>query len=122
MIAFPNTALTQRVLKSYWVFAPLTALYCVLIVPVLFTSIGDFANPSLSVIQDLLGSENGTVVAWLHILVWDLFVGRWIYLHAQKSQINAWFVAVPLFFTLMSGPLGLTLYGLVYILTRKQSK
>jgi hypothetical protein len=75
------------------------------------------AAPTLANVAGLLGSEEGATIGWIHFLAFDLFVGRWAYLDAQERQISPWLMAPVLFFILMLGPLGFTLYILVRTLS-----
>ena len=52
----------------------------------------------------------GVVVAWVHFLVFDLFVGAWEGRDARRRSIAHWKVAPCQFLTFMAGPLGLLCY------------
>ena len=68
---------------------------------------------TLAGVQALLASDGGATIGWVHYLAFDLFVGIWIARNADRYGFNR-IVQVPiLFFTLMLGPLGLTLYLLL---------
>lgn len=65
---------------------------------------------TLAGVQALFDSQGGATIGWIHYLAFDLFVGIWVARNADKRRINR-IVQVPiLFFILMAGPLGLTLY------------
>jgi hypothetical protein len=68
------------------------------------------STPTLTGVAALLGSPAGAIIAWVHFLAFDLFVGRWIYLDSQERHISAWLMAPVLFLTLMVGPAGFLLY------------
>lgn len=111
MMVFPRSQLTQRCMRSLLALMPLMLVYAFIILPNVFSIFVQVAKPQLSSIVTLLGSPVGAVVAWTHLLVWDLFVGRWIY-HDSMEQHNVSRIAVSvcLFFTLMFGPIGLLCY------------
>jgi hypothetical protein len=65
---------------------------------------------TLAGVQALFDSPGGATIGWIHYLAFDLFVGIWAARNADSRGINR-IVQVPiLFFILMAGPLGLTLY------------
>jgi hypothetical protein len=66
--------------------------------------------------QTLTQSPLAFVAAWTHYLVFDLFVGFWIYKEGQRWPIPTWQVSLCLLFTLLTGPVGLGLF-----LVRRQS-
>ena len=91
----------------------LSLAYALIIVPLMTGVIegggsGDFS--SLSGVQALLSSDGGATIGWIHYLAFDLFVGLWVARNADRYGFNR-IIQIPfLFFTLMLGPLGLTLY------------
>ena len=113
MILAPGWRGTRRMLAGPWgVVAPALA-YLVMVVPRLPEILPALARPELPAVAALLGTPAGAAIAWAHFLAFDLFVGRWIYLHARDRQISGWVTAPILLLTLMLGPLGLLAYGVV---------
>lgn len=118
MILVPKWSKTEPIMRTLWIFLPLMLLYCAFIIPAFFNgALADFANPQFGIIQDLLGSPQGTLLAWVHILTFDLFVGRWIFLNSKETAVGRLGTGIALFFTLMSGPFGL----LIYLVIRKKA-
>jgi hypothetical protein len=113
MIIAPRWGWTRRIIGSPAIVLPAALLYVVLIVPAFGEAIPLLLSPSLEGVAGLLGSEAGAMVGWIHFLAFDLFVGRWAYLDAQKRNISHWLLAPALFFIFMLGPLGFTLYLIV---------
>jgi hypothetical protein len=113
MILAPRWRWTKRIIGSPYIILPAALLYVVLIIPAMGEALRLLAAPTLENIAGLLGSEAGATIGWIHFLAFDLFVGRWAYLDAQKRQISHWLMAPTLFFILMLGPLGFALYLLV---------
>jgi len=60
--------------------------------------------------QSLSQSPLFFVGAWIHYLVFDLFVGFWIYKEGLRLNIPTWQTGICLLFTLMTSPLGLGLF------------
>jgi len=95
----------------------LSLAYGLIIVP-LMTGMIDGGNSdgsfgSLAGVQALLSSDGGATIGWIHYLAFDLFVGIWVARNADDYGFNR-IIQIPfLFFTLMFGPLGLTLYLLL---------
>ena len=65
---------------------------------------------SLQGISTNLGTKEGALGAWSHMLALDLFTGAWIYRQCRRLNAPAWVRIPALFFTLMTGPLGLLLF------------
>lgn len=93
----------------------LALTYAILVIPMLTGMIeGGTGEPpdfsSLAGVQQLMASDGGTVIGWFHYLAFDLFVGIWVARNADRYGFSR-LVQIPiLFFVLMLGPLGLTLY------------
>ncbi len=113
MIFVPHWHWTRRIMQSLLVVVPAAALYLVLVLPQFGTVFLEVLNPTLPAIANLLGTERGATIGWVHFLVFDLFVGRWAYLDSRERAISAWLMAPILFFALMLGPVGLLLYLIV---------
>lgn len=110
MIILPRWRWTQRIMNSPLSIVAPAVLYALLVLPSIASVLPAVLNPSLAGIRELLGSEAGATIAWVHFLAFDVFVGRWAYLNSRERQISALLMAPILFFTLMLGPIGLLLY------------
>ena len=110
MILLPRWRWTERIMRSPLVSAAPAAFYVALVLPRLGTIWPAVARPALDGVAALLGSPEGTTIAWVHFLAFDLFVGRWIYLDSRERRLSALLMAPILFFTLMLGPLGFLSY------------
>lgn len=112
MILLPNWSWTRKVMGSVLPFVALAALYIYLFINSLDPeSAQAFANPQLSDLARLFANERVMITGWVHFLVMDLFVGRWIYWEGQRTGV--WTVH-SLVFCLFAGPIGL----LSHILTQ----
>ena len=114
MVVLPRWRVTTRVMSSYWSVAWLPLLYAILVVPRLDVLLPPLIPPPrLEPIAALLGEPDIAVIAWVHFVAFDLFVGRWVYLDALRRQVPIWWTAPILFLVLMFGPFGLLAYLLL---------
>jgi hypothetical protein len=112
MIVLPNWGLTRRVMESYLPFVPLAGLYLVLLAGELNAETAQaLANPQLAQIAQFFSDPQAAAIGWIHFLVMDLFVGRWIYWEGQNTGV--WTVH-SIVLCLFAGPVGV----LSHILTR----
>lgn len=96
----------------------LACTYAVIIIPLMAGIIdgGIRGTPdfmTLAGVQQLLASQGGATVGWIHYLAFDLFVGLWVARNADKYGFARWLQIPILLFVLMLGPLGLVLYLLL---------
>lgn len=105
MILLPNWGVTRKIMESYIPFAILAGLYLYLLVGAITPeSAQALANPKLADIARFFAEETAAAVGWIHFLVMDLFVGRWIYWQGQKTGV---FTTHSILLCLFAGPLGL---------------
>jgi len=105
MITAPKWIITKRVMASTLPFVPLAIAYIFCFIQSLDPdSIEAFANPTLSALAGLFADERVMATGWIHFVVMDLFVGRWIYLQGQEKGI---FTRHSLALCLFAGPMGL---------------
>jgi len=110
MIFLPFWSMTHRILSSVLCVVPAALLYAVLVLPGVAQIFPVLMNPSTPAIAEVLGQPIGALIAWVHFLAFDLFVGRWIFLDSRERKLPFWMISPILFFTLMLGPFGLLLY------------
>lgn len=65
---------------------------------------------SLAEVSALLSKEEMLLAGWVHYLAFDLFVGGWIAVNADKMGLNRLVQAPVLIATFMFGPVGLALF------------
>ncbi len=105
MVILPSWAVTRRVMGSVWPFVPLALAYIYCFVNSLDPeSVEAFANPTLSALAGLFADERVMATGWIHFIVMDLFVGRWIYWQGQEKGI---WTRHSLVLCLFAGPIGL---------------
>ncbi|MFM7678309.1 MAG: ABA4-like family protein [Roseiflexaceae bacterium] len=110
MIAVPSWQGTKRMIASPWIIAPLAVLYTVLVAPTFIELLPALMNPQLDVLKQLFASSTGTTIAWIHIISFDLWVGRWVFLDSEERALNGWLRRLALISVLMAGPFGAVLY------------
>jgi hypothetical protein len=110
MLFLPRWRWTERLMRSPWVAAGPALLYACLMLPRLAEHAPLLLRPEFRQIAGLLGSPEGTALAWAHFLAFDLLVGRWVYLDGRRRGLSAWLVAPALFLTLLVGPVGFLVY------------
>ncbi|MGL5840087.1 MAG: ABA4-like family protein [Sphingorhabdus sp.] len=120
LLAFgPRSDIMARIVL-YGGVATLALAYAVLL-PLIMTGLLDPISPSkapmdftqLSGVMALFASKGGATIGWIHYLAFDLFVGLWVARNADAHGIARWIQVPLLFFVLMAGPFGLTLYLLL---------
>jgi Domain of unknown function (DUF4281) len=112
MILLPNWGVTRKVMGSFLPFVALAGLYIYLFGSSLDPETAQaFSSTQLSDIARLFSMEKIAATGWVHFLVMDLFVGRWIYWDGQQTGV--WTVH-SLALCFFAGPMGL----LSHILTR----
>jgi hypothetical protein len=114
MMFFPNHRLTERAAHSSTVLG-LAALHYVAALGVAMRQTEDQDKivagvQSLDGVRAMLGTRQGTLAAWAHMLALDLFTGAWIYRECRRLHAPAYVRIPALFFTLMTGPFGLVLF------------
>ncbi len=107
---FPKHDVTKKIVGDVRICAfPLIASYTLLLLPnatdVLVTLGSQMPTPDLVI--DLFSSDEMIILAWLHFLVMDTFIGRYIWMRmlAAERPIH---VSMPiLLMCMMMGPIGL---------------
>ncbi|HEY9887064.1 MAG TPA: ABA4-like family protein [Candidatus Obscuribacterales bacterium] len=106
MVLLPQWSVTQRLMQSYIPFAALASLYVYLFVTVDGSIVEAFSDPNLKLdtLAGMFANSHVMATGWVHYLVMDLFVGRWIY---QQGLAQGIFTRHSLALCLFAGPLGL---------------
>ncbi|KKD39641.1 MAG: ABA4-like family protein [Limnoraphis robusta] len=105
MIILPNWGITRKVMQSYIPFVLLAAVYIYLFVSSITPeNAAALSDPKLADIARFFADETAAATGWIHFLVMDLFVGRYIYLEGQKTGV--WTIH-SLALCLFAGPMGL---------------
>ena len=118
MVLLPNWQVTRRVMQSYLPYAALASLYVYLFATLDGGILEAFSDPQLelSSLAGMFANSQVMATGWVHFLVMDLFVGRWIYWQGQENGI---FTRHSLAFCLFAGPLGLLSHLLTAAVTQR---
>jgi hypothetical protein len=117
MIFLPKWGITKKVMESFLPFVALAGLYIYLFAgSITPESAQALSNPQLSDIARFFATERIAATGWVHFLVLDLFVGRWIYWQGQKTEV--WTIH-SLILCLFAGPVGLLSHILTVWITEK---
>jgi len=112
MIFLPNWGITRRVMASFLPFVALAGLYLYLFITALDPETAHaFTSTQLADIAQLFSEPKIAAAGWVHFLVMDLFVGRWIYLEGQRTGV---WTLHSLALCLFAGPMGLLSHVLTY--------
>jgi hypothetical protein len=110
MILAPRWRWTHRIIGSpLIVLAPLVA-YLFAVVPILPEFAAEMVDPDLAGVREVVSSADGTATVWAHLIAFDLFVGRWMYLDSRERRIPALWMAPVLVLTILLSPFGLMAY------------
>ncbi len=75
-----------------------------------FFSVDGGGFGSLDEVATLLGKPEMLLAGWVHYLAFDLFIGGWIAVEADKIGLNRIVQAPILLATFMLGPIGLAIF------------
>lgn len=120
MILAPGWSWTRRIIGSPLMVLPSLAVYFVAIAPILPEFAAEMLNPSLAGVLALLSTSAGTTAVWAHLIAFDLFIGRWMYLDSRERGLHPLLMAPILVLTILLSPFGLTLYLGVRALPRRR--
>lgn len=126
MMFFPRARMTERASRSSAVFGVVALAYGLSLGLAAAGGRKQGEQPaldftSLEGVRQGLGTREGALAAWTHMLALDLFTGAWIYREAMRLGAPAWVRVPSLFFTLMTGPLGLLMFLVWRVWGGKQS-
>ncbi|MFP6664112.1 MAG: ABA4-like family protein [Deltaproteobacteria bacterium] len=114
----PGWKWTQQLVHAIWIPLLLGLVY----IWAMLSGSGSAAEGagfgSLGGVMLLFANPSAMLAGWVHYLAFDLFVGAWEARDARRLDIPAWMVAPCLFLTLMAGPVGLLLYGILRMVRR----
>jgi len=107
MIFLPGWARTRRIVESSLIVVPPLIGYAILAVTEFERLWPVVSQPSLAGLQSFLGSPAGAATIWAHVIAFDLFVGRWIYLDSRDRGLHPLVTAPVLVLTILLAPFGL---------------
>ena len=114
MLLQPFEERTKRWMEGPWfVLGPLVAYLIVLAMNLgaLSDMIGDGTlSGVVSGLADVLGTDDGAVLAWTHFVIGDIIVTRWIWKRSVEMEMNKTVAQVAILFGVMLMPVGLTIH------------
>ena len=113
MILLPRWSWTARIIGSPLIVVPPVLIYAIVVLGSLGDVLPAVVSPTLGGVRELLGTADGAAAGWAHMIAFDLFVGRWMYLDARERGLSPLVMAPVLLLTILLGPLGLLAYLLV---------
>lgn len=113
MIFAPKWSWTKKIAESYLIILPPVAIYVALMIPVLPELIPLVTRPELAPLAEFMSTDTGAALVWAHMIAWDLFVGRWMYLESRRLDVNPLVMAPVLVITILLAPVGLPLFLIV---------
>ncbi|WP_045314228.1 ABA4-like family protein [Lentzea aerocolonigenes] len=113
MIFAPKWSWTKRIAESYLIILPVVAIYVLLMIPVLPELLPLVTRPELPALAQFMSTEVGATLVWAHMIAWDLFVGRWMYLEGRRLNVHPLVMAPVLVITILLAPVGLPLFLIV---------
>jgi hypothetical protein len=121
MILAPGWRWTARIAGSPLIVLPVLAVYFAAVLPILPDVASEMLTPDLAGVRALLDSDAGTATVWAHLIAFDLFVGRWMYLDSRERGVHPLIMAPILVLTILLAPFGLTAYLLTRTVARRQT-
>jgi hypothetical protein len=110
MILLPTWTWTRRITSSPWVVAPVAVLYLAVAVPRLVDLLPLVTGPSLPGLQAAMADGGAATLVWVHIIAFDLFVGRWMYLESRERGVHPLVMAPILVVTILFAPIGFLVF------------
>jgi len=114
MLLQPFEERTKRWMEGPWfVLGPLVAYLIVLAMNLgaLSDMIGDGTlSGVVSGLADVLGTDDGAVLAWTHFVIGDIIVTRWIWMRSVEMEMNKMVAKVAILFGVMLMPVGLAIH------------
>lgn len=113
MIVAPGWSVTRRIISSPLVAVPPLLVYVALLLPQFGAFAGAVASGSHPAVLAVFATPAGASVIWAHLIGFDLFIGRWMYLDARTRGIHPLVMAPVLLVTILLSPIGLLTYLLL---------
>ena len=128
IILLPNAKVTKKIMGSMNVVLLCALVHFFIVTGQIVLQEGTAPIEAFNEVFDLGGDPQAAFMSmatnypnfvaeeWSHVLAWDLFVGRWIWLDGLERQI---FTAHSVLFTNLIGPPGLLLHWITCFITGK---
>lgn len=114
MLLQPYEERTKKWMQGPWfVLGPLMAYLIILSMNLdaLSDMIGDGTlSGVVSGLGEVLGTDDGAVLAWTHFVIGDIIVTRWIWKRSIETETNKTVAQVAILFGVMLMPVGLAIH------------
>jgi len=112
LLFLPKWKGTQKMIEWHLPVLILGIVYLILLVTDFFiiSSGSPIDFLSLTGIKAAFTRDEVMLIGWVHYLAFDLFVGIWESVDAQKNELSHFLLVPCLILTLMYGPVGFVLY------------
>ena len=116
MIAFPKHSVSKKILYTPWCLAPIGVAYAILVISEIPSLLLAFATniPTPNFVIALFSDTRAITLGWLHLLIFDLFVGRWIWIKVLEKDLPLQVSAPMLLTSMMFGVLGFLIALIVF--------
>ncbi|MER7207406.1 ABA4-like family protein [Streptosporangium sp. NPDC020072] len=110
MVFAPTWSITHRIISSPLIILPQLAIYLTLAIP-RFPDLWEVVSrPDLDLITAFFGRRDGAAILWAHVIAFDVFIARWMYLDSRERRVHPLLMGPLLVFTLLLSPMGLLIY------------
>jgi len=113
MILAPGWRWTRRAVASPLICVPPLLVYLAIMAPHFAQFWPVMIRPNLVALQALLAGSPGAAATWAHLIGFDLFLGRSMYLDTRPRRIHPLVVSAILLTTIVFSPIGVLTYLLV---------
>ncbi|GAA3092676.1 hypothetical protein GCM10017600_88710 [Streptosporangium carneum] len=117
MILAPTWPVTHRISSSPLIVLPPLAVYLVLALPRFPALWAVVSTTDLGLITAFFGRPDGAAILWAHVIAFDLFVGRWMYLDSRERRVHPLVMGPLLVLTILLSPVGLLVYLAIRVLS-----
>lgn len=106
---------------AFDVFLILLSLhFTILLLPDVVELFPVIASPTFQNISAFICTPKGILGSWNHMILADLWMGRWMMHDGMKLEIPRWVLSLILFVILFFGSMGVFVYWLVRLILRRQ--
>jgi hypothetical protein len=116
MIFVPFWSWTQRIIGSPYIVVPPLVVWLVQLWPEFGSYATEMLSPDLDGVRGVVSTAVGTSAVWAHLIAFDLFVGRWMYLDSRSRGVHPLVMAPVLVLTILLSPIGLGAYLVLRVL------
>lgn len=113
IVFVPFWSWTRRIISSPYIVVPPLIVWFVQLLPEFGSWAAEMVSPDLDGVRGAVSTAVGTSAIWAHLIAFDLFVGRWMYLDSRSRGIHPLVMAPVLVLTILLSPLGLGTYLLL---------